>query len=535
MNPRVSNWRLILSAAFGLLFSFATIAHAAGGSGGGGGGGGGGGTTTPPVVSTVPTITSFTANPTGVLPGGSSKLSWTASGVKSCSLSKSGVTGTITTSGAANDGTLSSSKSVTLNASSTFIVTCVNATGVSVSRFANVTVTIPEPVVTVPLTCTLTTDKAAYLTGESILFSWTGDKGLDFAEWKQPAAGIDTLVYPAGVLAAGGIQSILARVAGTHTATMLMKGNAAAALAECSRTVVVTDAISVGTVTDSRSVTPYPAIFGTAQYTKTVEISIIDAGGVEVYSTVGIPVSAVNAFASGFWKLDTETPFEIGTYTVKLYDEKHKFLDEGVLTIDPNLPLILRAGGQYGTSPPEGLCLFNKGAGQVNVSPSAYAQIIAIASYEPTAWTINLTRGSNVKKIIVGGYHPSLAKITGAPEYADVPIEYVTRYQYGKYSTGSDVFIDATDPSYMPTIWENNNLESVFGQPPKCGLYGGTVAPENRRYLAVANPNYFYAAIGFGGAEYNDMAAKLKVMTGLDIYPFFSNGSGTINFPGIFP
>jgi hypothetical protein len=292
-----------------------------------------------------------------------------------------------------------------------------------------------------PPACTLTANKASYLTGEMIQFSWT-KTNTDSLVWKQPAVALGNLVYPLGNLLPAQGAVIPASPVGTHTATLVATNSLGSS--SCYTTVVVADPITSGTINDAVSITGFPNLNGTALYTPTVDVSVLDADGVEVYAASLIPVTA------NTWTHDVSDQIAVGTYTTKLYDEKHKFLDEGVLTVDPEAPEILRVVGEYGAL--NTISHIAKPT-SIYVEPNTHAQVIALISYEPVNWTLNLKRGSNVKRVIVTGYYTSTVTITGAPEYANVPVD--ETYNGGMHYWTYQPYVGITEDAAVRGLLKN--------------------------------------------------------------------------------
>lgn len=109
------------------------------------------------VNQTAPIISNFTANPTSVIQGQSSTLSWTLSGTPATSLSIDNGVGSVL-------GT--TSKIVTPTVSTTYALTAKNTTGTSI-KYTTVTVNLPAPVID-----SFIADSTTIIQGNSVTLSW---------------------------------------------------------------------------------------------------------------------------------------------------------------------------------------------------------------------------------------------------------------------------------------------------------------------------------------------------------------------------
>lgn len=176
------------------------------------------GTVTATVTVTVtkpnlPTISSFTASPTGISLGSGSTLSWTTSGATSLSISPGGIT-----ESAASGSTL-----VSPEATTTYVLTATNAAG-SVTASASVTVSTP----TTPVINSFSASPPSITDGSSSTLSWatTGATSVQIAPggYNSTSTTASTTVSPT---AATTYTLTAANAAGTATATATVTVTAA--------------------------------------------------------------------------------------------------------------------------------------------------------------------------------------------------------------------------------------------------------------------------------------------------------------------
>jgi GH18 family chitinase len=132
----------------------------------------------------VPTISSFTANPTSIISGSASTLSWAVTGATSLSIS--GGIGTVT----------GTSTSVSPTTTTTYTLTATNSAG---SSQANVTVTVTAPQPQPPPTISsFTSSPATINTGSSSTLSWnaSGATSLSINQGVGTVTGTSTSVSP---------------------------------------------------------------------------------------------------------------------------------------------------------------------------------------------------------------------------------------------------------------------------------------------------------------------------------------------------
>jgi hypothetical protein len=161
----------------------------------------------------LPTISSFTASPTGIALGSASTLSWTTSGATSLSISPGDITPT-----AASGSTL-----VSPEATTTYVLTATNAAG-TVTASASVTVATP----TMPVINSFSASPTSITTGASSTLSWetTGATSVAIAPgaYNSTSTTGSTTVSPTATTT---YTLTAANAAGTATATATVTVTAA--------------------------------------------------------------------------------------------------------------------------------------------------------------------------------------------------------------------------------------------------------------------------------------------------------------------
>jgi PKD repeat protein len=168
----------------------------------------------------LPTISSFTASPTGISLGNASTLSWTTSGATSLSISPGGIT-----ESAASGSTL-----VSPEATTTYVLTATNAAG-SVTASASVTVSTP----TSPVINSFSASPASITVGASSTLSWA------------TAGATSVQIAPGGYNSTSTTGSTT--VSPTATTTYTLTAANAAGTATATATVTVTAAGGALTIT----------------------------------------------------------------------------------------------------------------------------------------------------------------------------------------------------------------------------------------------------------------------------------------------
>jgi hypothetical protein len=196
----------------------------------------------------LPTISSFTASPTGISLGDASTLSWTTSGATTLSISPGGIT-----ESAASGSTL-----VSPEATATYVLTATNAAG-SVTASATVTVSTP----TTPVINSFSASPPSITTGASSTLSW------------ETTGATSVQIAPGGYNSTSTTGSTTVSPTTTTTYTL----TAANAVGTATATATVTVTASGGTLSITTTTCP-----GGTQNTAYAGCTITASGGTPPYS-----------------------------------------------------------------------------------------------------------------------------------------------------------------------------------------------------------------------------------------------------------
>ncbi len=451
-----------------------------------------------------PTVT-LTANPASIVSGQTSTLTWSSTNATYCTGYENGSSAQYYPDKLDTNGSIPQS----FRESKTYTFTC---TGPGGSVTKSVTVTVTQPTATESVTLNSVT-----VDSSSIKVTYSKNFATCVHLLDQNTTILHTQNYFCGqgdnlTVSVPSPSDLSAKVQVGQQVKLCHGNNYSICSGLVTVTAATTDAL---TVTISASLTSVPYGGQSAlTWSSSNATSCKFTEGDNQFTSYENTISGTNRY--------TQSLYASQRYTIVCTGSGGSVTKSVTVNLQPAEVAELHVVGVYQASSDHQFCYSTVGKASVRVLNTGKPIILALSSYEPVSWDISLDPGTDLQKIILGGYHAQYVhSISGNSSSNPIPMSSYTYYSSENLTQGSDpgnnFFYDARNQT-------SGKLYDWASQPSMCPE--SAAVPVDQRVPFKTTGEYYYA-YQQSGSEYQKWASKLKTVTGLDIKSFQGSYSGT--------